>query len=84
MYTCPVCAYAALKYPPEDFTICPSCGTEFGYHDSNKSNAELRAAWVERGLPWSSRVIERPVGWNGLRQLQSAGLISVQEASVRG
>ena len=84
MYTCPVCAHAALKFPSEDFTICPSCGTEFGYHDSNKSNAELRAEWVKRGLPWSSRVIERPAGWDGLSQLQSAGLSLVQEASVRG
>jgi hypothetical protein len=49
MSTCPVCAYAAPKYSPEDFTICPSCGTEFGYHDSKKSHAELRAEWVERG-----------------------------------
>ena len=57
MYTCPVCGYAALKYPPEDFTICPSCG---------------------------SRVIERPAGWDGLSQLQSAGPISVQEVSVQG
>jgi hypothetical protein len=80
MYTCPVCGYADLKYPPEDFTICPSCGTEFGYHDSNKSNAELRAEWVKRGSP-CSRVIERPAGWNGLSQLQRAGFIS-SEVSV--
>jgi hypothetical protein len=84
MYTCPVCGYAALKYPPDDFTICPSCGTEFGYQDSNKTNADLRAEWVKRGLPWSSRVIERPAGWNGLSQLQSAGFQSAQEVSVRG
>jgi len=78
MYTCPVCGYAALKHPPEDFTICPSCGTEFGYHDSNKTNAELRAEWAKRGFPWSSRVIERPAGWNGLSQLQGAGFISTE------
>ena len=56
MYTCPVCAYAALIYPPEDFTICPSCGTDFGYHDSNKTNAELRAGV---GEAWPS--LEQPV-----------------------
>ena len=76
MHTCPVCGYADLKYPPEDFTICPSCGTEFGYHDSNKTHGELRAEWVKRGSPWSSRAIERPAGWNGLSQLQPAGFVS--------
>jgi hypothetical protein len=81
MYTCPVCAYAALQFPPEDFTICPSCGTEFGYPDSNKSNAELRAEWVKRGSPWSSRVIERPAGWNALSQHQRAGFV-LSEVSV--
>ncbi len=83
MHTSPVCGYAALRYPPEDFTICPSCGTEFGYHDSNKTKAELREEWINRGLPWSSRAIERPAGWNGLRQLQSAGLVSGQEVPVQ-
>jgi hypothetical protein len=83
MHTCPVCGYAALRYPAEDFTICPSCGTEFGYHNSNKTNAELRAEWMSRGLPWSSRAVEPPAGWNGLRQLRSAGLAAGQEIVVR-
>jgi len=70
MHTCPVCGYNQLRYPPEDFTICPSCGTEFGYHDSRRTHWELRVQWVNEGALWHSRVINPPSPlWNGLKQL---------------
>jgi len=54
-HTCPVCGFAELTQPPYDstgcasFEICPSCGTEFGYHDANKSHEELRRRWLAAG-----------------------------------
>lgn len=36
-HVCPVCGWGRLEEPPEgasqSFEICPSCGTEFGFHD---------------------------------------------------
>jgi hypothetical protein len=49
MYLCPVCGYDRLEDPPGTFTICPSCGTEFGYDDAFASHAELRAKWLQNG-----------------------------------
>lgn len=69
MFTCPVCAFGGLEYPAEDFTICPCCGTEFGYHDTIRSHAELRAEWIRRGAHWHSRVIRPPMLWNAWDQL---------------
>lgn len=69
MHTCPVCGYDQLLYPPEDFTICPSCGTEFGYHDSARSHRELRLQWIRSGALWQSAVIQPPPLWNGYEQL---------------
>ena len=64
MNTCPVCGYAGLRRPAEDFIICPSCGTEFGYHDTAVTHDQLRALWLRRGAVWSSSVVPEPVGWN--------------------
>jgi hypothetical protein len=72
-YTCPVCGFQNLPVPPRDFEICPSCGTEFEYHDALRSHAELRAEWVRQGARWQSRVIMEPVNWNPMNQLVSAG-----------
>ena len=55
---CPVCYYDELDEPPERFSICPSCGTEFEYDDSpvwfdNMSQADvhalLRGIWINNG-----------------------------------
>lgn len=43
-YRCPVCAYDALTTAPVDLSICPSCGTQFGYDDVGRSHKELREA----------------------------------------
>src|SRR5262245_54080636 len=71
-HLCPVCGYG-LTEPAEDFNICPSCGTEFGYHDATVSHRTLRHQWLRRGAPWASRAIRPPAGWNPVQQLLSAG-----------
>jgi hypothetical protein len=71
MYLCPVCGYERLEDPPKDFTICPSCGTEFGYDDAFSSHAELRAKWLRNGAPWWSRVDPRPENWDPQQQVDA-------------
>lgn len=80
MNSCPVCGYRGLRNPPRNFTICPSCGTEFESDDFGvtreeiaQRRAELRNAWIEDGLQWHSRVIPRPSNWDGVTQLLLAG-----------
>lgn len=73
MYTCPVCGYNRLRRPADDYLICPSCGTEFGYSDAGRSHAELRSDWIAQGMRWFSRATEPPVGWNAILQLERAG-----------
>ena len=72
-HTCPVCGYAELESPPDNFTICPSCGVEFGYQTSGRSFYELRQEWIATGAHWSSRVDKRPKAWNSWLQLIKAG-----------
>jgi len=69
-YTCPVCGYDGLEYPPAEFMICPSCGTEFGNDDFELSYAELRQRWINNGMRWWSDARAAPKGWNPFRQLQ--------------
>ena len=76
MYTCPVCGYPQLPAQPANYEICPSCGTEFDYHDANKSHSELRAAWISQGASWHSKVVAAPRGWNATQQLIQAGFAS--------
>lgn len=82
-HVCPVCGYGELCEPPWDNEspsdeICPSCGTQFGYHDAaggdvarrQSKHRELRKRWVARGMPWDSAGIEPPPdGWDPRRQL---------------
>jgi len=63
MYLCPVCGYDHLTDPPGNFTICPSCGTEFGYDDAFASHAQLRTAWLRKGAPWWSPVDPKESTW---------------------
>jgi hypothetical protein len=72
-YVCPVCFYKDLPYPPTDYEICPSCGTEFEYHDARRSHASLRKDWVSNGARWHSGVVHSPVGWNPYLQLIEGG-----------
>jgi hypothetical protein len=78
MYTCPVCGYDALKHPPVDHVICPSCGTQFGLHDEGPRSKvviqrELREQWIIQGAHWHSRVVSPPNLWNPWTQLEVAG-----------
>lgn len=77
MYTCPVCGYNELRYPPRDFTICPSCYTEFGYEDSNRSHRELTREWIRNGMRWAAAdVMPPPLDWERRRyeQLRNVGV----------
>src|SRR2546430_2324621 len=75
MFECPVCGYDRLWRPAEDFLICPSCGTEFGYHDAQSNHTELRNQWLRRGAIWSSPVIPPPPNWDAYNQLVKANLL---------
>lgn len=76
LFTCPVCGYNHMDEPAYDrmgcatYTICPSCGTEFGYDDSNAAHAQLRERWIGGGMNWWSKATAPPPGWNPERQLQ--------------
>lgn len=65
---CPVCGYD-LGSPVEDYEICPSCGTQFGYDDANMAHAILRQRWTEKGCPWWSQSTQKPTNWNPLEQM---------------
>jgi hypothetical protein len=51
-YTCPVCMFPRLPYPPRDYHICPCCGTEFGNDDADFSYEQLREMWIAGGANW--------------------------------
>ena len=79
-FTCPVCGFRHEKLPRfEDGQgdwyqeICPSCGTQFGYHDAAASHHALRLRWIAGGAKWWSPE-PAPDGFDGLTQLQGAGL----------
>ena len=74
MYVCPVCGYNGLQYPPANFTICPSCYTEFGYDDATLTHEALRREWIQNGMQWeASNITPPPPGWNPVQQLLDAG-----------
>ena len=75
MNICPVCGFA-MTYPPSDFHICPSCGTEFGYDDSGTTYEALRDRWRKTGPAWWSPVDPQPVGWNPIEQLQRVTILN--------
>lgn len=81
---CPVCGYDLQENPwegtsPREDIICPSCGTQFGYHDAirNVGNfnatvkrySELRKKWLENGGKWQSSKPE-PEHWNKAEQIE--------------
>ncbi len=72
-YMCPVCAYPDLPTPPENFSICPSCGTEFGFDDSATSHKELRLRWIRARAPWFNDMVPKPWKWNPWQQLLKGG-----------
>ena len=75
-FECPVCGYDKLDDPPyEDglatFTICPCCGTEFGYDDSTMKHSTLRQRWIDNGMLWWSHANTPPTGWDPVKQLEN-------------
>lgn len=64
---CPVCAYKNLPYPPEDYNICPCCGTEFGNDDAQFTHEQLQRQWIAAGSPWFFG--NPPPNWNAWNQL---------------
>jgi hypothetical protein len=66
---CPVCGYE-MEYAPEDYNICPSCGTEFGVNDRLSTLEKLREAWVSSGMKWWSSVDPQPEPWKPEEQLR--------------
>ncbi len=72
-HECPIC-YFNMPYPYDVDVICPCCGTQFGYDDMTKVEAdrrarreELRLRWIEKGQPfWFARL--RPPHWNPATQ----------------
>lgn len=75
MYTCPVCGYDDMPSPPRSFSICSSCGTEFGYDDFDTTHEELRLRWLSKGARWFSRSRPAPPNWNWYEQLLTAQLV---------
>jgi hypothetical protein len=66
--TCPVCSYKNMPFPPEDYNICPCCGTEFGNDDAYATHEQLLMRWLRNGAPWFFGVA--PLGWNPYLQLR--------------
>lgn len=69
-YRCPVCFFGQMPYPPQDYNICPCCGTEFGNDDVEQSYEELRYQWITGGAQWFFG--QPPLGWNAWAQLANA------------
>jgi|SRR5579872_4961654 len=69
-YFCPVCGYDQLDEPAANHSICPCCGTHFGYHDVGQSWSDLRAKWMLRGMPWFSSATAKPRDWKPVDQLR--------------
>jgi hypothetical protein len=70
-YTCPVCAFGNLPYPPKDYHICPCCSTEFGNDDAEFTYAQLREMWIAGMARWFFG--NRPQYWNPWMQLIQGG-----------
>ena len=74
-HMCPVCGFAGLDEPAysdgeASFDICPSCGTQFGLHDCDKSWASLRQRWIRKGCRFHFPP-QQPPGWSAKEQLKA-------------
>lgn len=56
--------------PPQDFAICPCCGTQFDVDDFERTFRELRDDWVLGGAEWHSRVLAPPTNWDPYEQMR--------------
>ncbi len=76
-YACPVCGYPGLTEPPRkeesgpSYEICPSCGYQFGYDDSEGIDyGTWRHKWLAAGMPWLRRN-PPPPNWDPGAQLRA-------------
>ena len=80
-HVCPACHWPHLHEAPRgksggaSYEICPSCGFQIGVSDDDAGHtpAAWRAAWVKRGMPWSSVAEPIPASWDPARQLKRPG-----------
>jgi hypothetical protein len=78
---CPVCA-CTLPLPPRGdhsprTDVCPCCGIQFGIDDAAGGYLvratiydHWRAQWIGAGMPWRSRTVQQPEGWNAAAQIE--------------
>jgi hypothetical protein len=79
-FHCPVCFYNQMPYPPEDYHICPCCGTEFGNDDVEFGYDNLRINWIAAGAPWFFG--DPPRNWNAWAQLADANFGVVRRGAA--
>ena len=72
-FQCPVCGFDDISGPRLKWSICPSCGTQFGLTDANRTPGEIRAYWISQGAKWQSTARQRPRNWNPAAQLRTVG-----------
>lgn len=80
-HICPVCLYPHLEDPPQEFSICPCCGTEFGVDDFALAPEEvllaqrqLRWRWLQSGAAWFDPGTPQPAGWSAYKQVLGSPL----------
>jgi hypothetical protein len=78
--TCPVCAYRELPYPPNNYNICPCCGTEFGNDDQLVTHFQLRQQWIANGAHWFFG--DPPVNWDPYVQLSRIPVQAIRLADI--
>lgn len=77
-YICAACGWRHLREPQRSSSggasneICPSCGFEPGFTDDEQgfSFEQWRLKWVQSGMQWFSKGVERPADWNAIVMLQ--------------
>jgi len=79
MFSCPVCLFSEMPYPPQDYHICPCCGTEFGNDDTDCTYDGLRDQWIFAGAPWFFG--NAPANWSPWAQLL-AGSFGIETTVV--
>jgi hypothetical protein len=82
MFTCSVCFFDQMPDPPQDYNICPCCGTEFGNDDQDKTHEQLRIEWIASGAKWFYG--DPPPDWNVLAQLTERKPVWQENLASRG
>lgn len=74
---CRVCGLIQEEPPWGDdgktpnYEICPCCGVEFGYEDSNRNSVmSYRKSWTELGQQWANPN-DKPESWCVEEQLEN-------------